>query len=244
MTKLGIVVEIEDHSMYAASGPAYTGSKLANESNWFATVAKFYINNPYVWFGTLNEPGTANNGADISAQQAASYAAIRGTGNNTIIMCAAGVGSGVPNTIGAGHGFNAGLYTNMRNIVWDFHFYSWLTKGSQDSNVVMNALVGSASAGTGVKAAQSITSADGVVPVILGEYGDSTDGTNVDANADLIINAAFTATNNGTVSGCVAWQWCPSGADVLVNNGKTRGLPMSSYTLTSFGRKVAAFIKG
>ncbi len=59
----------------------FTGDQLAAESNWYAGMAAAFIGNPYVWFGTINEPGNGD-----SDQELATYNAIRGTGNNNPIM--------------------------------------------------------------------------------------------------------------------------------------------------------------
>ena len=59
MTGRRIVIEFEDHpDGGGGQDPAYTGSALATELAWYASMAKAYASNPYVWFGTFNEPGT------------------------------------------------------------------------------------------------------------------------------------------------------------------------------------------
>lgn len=62
MTSKGVVVELEDHTNSngsdagGGSGTVFTGSQLTNELNWYSAVAGAYANNPYVWFGSNNEP--------------------------------------------------------------------------------------------------------------------------------------------------------------------------------------------
>jgi hypothetical protein len=226
-TDAGIVVEIEDHPWPEVA--PYTGSDLTNETNWYASLASAFQGNPYVWFGTMNEPQTDYGDAEaaISTQEAAIYEAIRGTGNNTIIMMEL-MGGGNPGTIGAGFGMTPSTYASMTNIVWDLHFYGWSAGYSTDQGTVTAALLGSASSGQGINAAQTISSADGLVPVLIGEYGDSTDGENVDANWVQVINAVETSGY-----GSAAWEVSVGGeADVLVSGG----------SLTAYGQKVASYI--
>ena len=80
VTAQHIVVEIENHIPDQRSAP--TGAALAAESAQYASYAVAFADNPYVWFGTdneLNPPG-------VSAEHLATYNAIRGTGNNAILM--------------------------------------------------------------------------------------------------------------------------------------------------------------
>ena len=229
MTAKGVVVEIEDHP-YPSPG-VYTGGQLQQESNWYASLAAAFKSNPYVWFGTMNEPNTGSYGsseAAISAQEQATYNAIRGAGSNAVIMNEL-YGGGNPGTIGNGFGMTPSTYANMTNIVWDFHAYGWDSNYSTDQATVTNALLGSVSGGYGIAAAQTIHSADGVVPVIVGEFGDLTVGNNVDPNGPQEVNAVL---NSGY--GYAAWTWGGSGgADQLTKGG----------SLTGFGQQVAAAIK-
>ncbi len=227
-TNAGVVVEIEDHPWPEVA--PYTGSDLDGETSWYASLASAFVGNPYVWFGSMNEPQTSYGAGEaaISTQEAAIYAAIRGAGSNTIIMMEL-MGGGNPGTVGAGFGMTPSTYASMTGIVWDFHFYGWDSGYSTDPATVTAALLGSASAGDGIAAAQTITSADGVVPVLIGEYGDSTDGQNVDANWTQVL-AAVQASGYGSA----AWEVSPGGqADVLVS---------SNGTLTSYGQEVAQYI--
>jgi uncharacterized repeat protein (TIGR01451 family) len=225
-TDAGIVVEIEDHPWPEVA--PYTGSALTAETDWYASLASAFAGNPYVWFGTMNEPQTAYGSAEaaISTQEVAIYDAIRGAGSNTILMMEL-MGGGNPGTIGAGFGMTASSYASMTNIVWDLHFYAWVAGYSSDQGTVTAALFGSASAGQGIAAAQTIPSADGTVPVLIGEYGNSTDGQNIDADWVQVITAV---TSSGY--GSAAWAWDPGAADVLVSGG----------ALTPYGQMVAQYI--
>jgi hypothetical protein len=226
-TNAGVVVEIEDHPWPEVA--PYTGSDLDGETSWYASLASAFMGNPYVWFGSMNEPQTSYGAGEaaISTQEAAIYGAIRGTGSNTIIMMEL-MGGGNPGTVGAGFGMTPSTYASMTSIVWDFHFYGWDSGYGTDQATVNAALAGSASAGDGIAAAQTITSADGIVPVLIGEYGDSTDGQNVDPNWTQVL-AAVQASGYGSS----AWEVSPGGvADVLVSGG----------ALTPYGLEVAQYI--
>jgi hypothetical protein len=65
LTAQGIVVAIEDHT--GISKAPYTGSQLAAEQAWYAKIASANKTNPYVWFGTFNEPGQGTNLPGIAA---------------------------------------------------------------------------------------------------------------------------------------------------------------------------------
>ncbi len=77
---------------------------------------------------------------------------------------------------------------------------------------------------------QKVTGANGTLPVIIGEYGNSTDGSNIDANADEVIQAAQTSG-----IGAVAWAYAYFGspADALLN---------ADGSLSSYGQEVAHWI--
>jgi hypothetical protein len=104
----------------------------------------------------------------------------------------------------------------MTNIAWDLHFYGWelddnnTTQSYADSRLLGNAgpSNGGAGAGTGILGAQTIHSADGVVPVIVGEFGHSTEANQ--AEGDRVIQAVNDAAQDGEISGFAAWAWHPS----------------------------------
>jgi hypothetical protein len=230
MSAAGVVVEIEDHA-YPSPLP-YSGQQLNDESNWYAGLAALFVNNPYVWFGTMNEPGDGGDyggtGPGISAQHLATYQAIRNAGNNTILMMDY-FGGGNPGAIGAGYGVTVSTYANMTNVVWDYHFYGWIVgTGDTNQNDINAALLGSSGGGSGILACQSVQSADGLVPVIVGEFGNSTTGSSVDPNGPQVVSAVL-----GSGYGFAAWTWGGAGgADQLTQNG----------SLTAFGQQVVAGI--
>ncbi|MGE3624277.1 MAG: cellulase family glycosylhydrolase, partial [Bdellovibrionales bacterium] len=165
----------------------------------------------------------------ITAQQVATYNAIRNAGNNTIILMSAGVGSGDPGAVGKGSGLDEAAYGQMRNIGWDLHFYGWMTGYSTDQATVTAKLQGSANSSTGILAAQAIMSADGIIPLIIGEYGDSTTGESRDANWIQNLTAVHTSG-----FGTAAWHWGVLGNADILNHGNQ---------LTDYGQIVAEHIR-
>lgn len=70
MTSKGIVVEIEDHTAPSSTSNVLTGSALTTELNWYSSLATTFANNPYVWFGTMNEPNDVGNESAVTSQEA------------------------------------------------------------------------------------------------------------------------------------------------------------------------------
>jgi hypothetical protein len=215
MNNAGIVVEIEDHSIGGGNNNVLTGSALSNELSWYSAMASAFKSNPYVWFGTMNEPNNIGDETLVSSQEQSIYNAIRGAGDNNPIML---------EQIGGftDSGLAASAYAQMHNVIWDTHFYGWVPNYSTDQTTVNNA------AAAQVANAQSIQSADGVVPVIFGEYGPSSNGTSNDADWQQVLSAAQQTPSSGTL----AWA-LGAGADTLVDN---------SGSLTPFGQEVASYI--
>jgi hypothetical protein len=225
MTSKGIVVELEDHTNSTGSnagggqGSAFTGSQLSNEQNWYSTMASAYASNPYVWFGTDNEPPQGG----LSTWEQQTYNTIRNAGNNNPIMMEL-PGGGYPGNTASAYGMDPSVYTSMSNIVLDAHYYGWASGYSTDQQTVNSTLTSL------VQGAQSITSANGTVPVIIGEYGPSTDGQSTDQNGNQVLQAVQSST---VTSGSVAWGF---------NAGANDNLTNADGTLTSFGQEVAQWM--
>jgi predicted esterase len=226
MTDLNILCEIEHHPWPLVN--ALSGNDLITESTWYVTWAKSFINNPYVCFGSMNEP----QGGNLTAQHVATYSAIRGAGSNALIFFEAGIGGGNPGATGVPT-LTASAYRQMTNVAFDEHFYGWVTAAT-DLTSVMNKLIGSAATQTGVQAIQAISTADGTAVVCNLEFGPSTSGSSTDKNAPAVIAAVTSAAKAGITSGFAGWHWNadPFNA-VQVNN-----------VLTSWGNTLAASIKG
>ena len=232
LTAAGIVVELEDHTNSTgsnaggSSGTIFTGSQLTTELNWYSSIATAFKNNPYVWFGTDNEPSEVDasgneDPAALSTWQQQTYNAVRDTGNTSPIMVEMNGGAS-PSTFG--QGYTASDYASMNNIIWDVHYYGWVTGYSTDQSTV------SANLAADIAQAQQITSANGTVPVLIGEYGNSTTGQGIDPNGDQVISAV-----QQSGYGSAAWAWSDGGpGDGLTTNG---GSGLSAY-----GQQIAAGI--
>lgn len=227
MTSHGVVVELEDHqssdgaNVGGSHGNAFTGDELNNELNWYASVAGAYAGNPYVWFGTDNEPPNAG----LSPWEQQTYNAIRDAGNNNPIMLELPGGGYLGQTISS-YGMDPGVYAGMSNVVADVHLYGWSSGFSTDQQTVDNALSDL------VNGAKTMTTQDGTVPVIIGEYGTATDGQNTDANAQQVIQAAQ---GSSQTSGAIAWSW---------DTGTASSLSDGYGNLTGYGQQVAQWIAG
>nr|WP_294553582.1 cellulase family glycosylhydrolase [uncultured Rhodopila sp.] len=231
LTAAGIVVELEDHTNSDGSdgggnsGTIFTGTQLSNELSWYSSIATAFKSNPYVWFGTDNEPSEVDSSgntdpAALSTWQQQTYDAVRNAGNTNPIMVEM---NGWTDPASFGQGYTASVYAGMSNIVWDVHYYGWLSNYSTDQATV------SATLAADIAQAQTITSANGTVPVLIGEYGNSTTGQAIDANGSQVVTAVD---NSGF--GSAAWAWGTG------NPGD--GLTTSSGGVSAYGQQVASWI--
>jgi Cellulase (glycosyl hydrolase family 5) len=226
MTSHGIVVEFEDHTSNdgtnggGARGTAFTGQLLTNELNWYSSIARTYASNPYVWFGTNNEPPFEG----ISLWHQQTYNAIRSTGNlNPIIVDLPGAGYPYLRTL-ADYGMDPSVYAPMKNVLVDVHLYGWSSDFVPDQQAVSSAL------GILVQGGHNVITADGPAPVIIAEYGISTDGETVDANANQVLQVAQ---HSNLVIGAAAFSWSVSGPDAI-SDGQGH--------LTAYGQQIAQWI--
>ncbi|MFO1027872.1 MAG: cellulase family glycosylhydrolase [Acetobacteraceae bacterium] len=242
MTALGIVVIIENHqnsdrtNSGGGAGVVFTGIELSRESNWYNALAAHFADNPYVWFGTNNEPSIRPSAAALSRWQLTTYQAIRGengfpaTNNTSVITVSVGWGS-ANGGFGASSGVIPSVYAGMTNVVWDFHQYAWMYRG-RDASVSTATMASSMKRFFGEL--QELRSADGVMPVIVGEYGDSTDGNVLDVSGMNLVRAVHQA---GVPT--MAWHWSSDyGRYDHLNSHVTGGKLTAPY-----GEAVAAHIQ-
>lgn len=224
MTAHGTVVELEHHvetngaTGGGGQGGIASGAWLAEESAFYAAVAAANKGNPYVWFGTTNEPPGQSG---LSAWQKATYQAIRGSGNTSIILLEI---SGWP-----GNWTNAldgSAYAQMTNVVWDPHFYGWVSRYSTDQATIDKALADI------INSIQTITSADGKIPAMVAEYGPSTTGMSMDANGMQTVDSVINRGGAGE-TGSAVWHWGEQDCCNNLNNGSS---------LTDLGQRVQLFI--
>ncbi len=220
LTSEGIAVEIQDTNY----PNVFTGSALTSAEQWYASFATAFENNPYVWFDTQNEP-TGGDVTDDQNEIVGIYNAIRATGNNNIIMMDPG-GNTIP-------GMNPAVFATMTNVAWDEHYYNW------ESGYSTSLAANEAKLSSDIATMQSITSANGTIPVIVGEYGNSTDGSNVDPGGSQTLQAVQDSVTSGQTSGAISWEWYNSGtqADNMVNS-----VTGGSASLSSYGQEVAQWI--
>lgn len=222
MTLRGTVVEIEHHvetdgsTAGGGQGGIAGGSWLAAENAFYAAMAQAYASNSYVWFGTTNEPPTA---PGLSQWQQATYNAIRGAGNTSIVMLEL---AGWPG--GWQTDMDPSVYASMTNVVWDTHYYGWISRYSTDQNTVNQALASE------IAGAQTVTSADGVVPALIGEYGPSTTGDSMDANGNQAVTSVINDGGSGT-AGSAAWHWGMQDCCNNLNNGTNLTSPYGQEVL-------------
>jgi hypothetical protein len=218
MTSKGIVVEIGNYNPALTSNVA-TGQALTDELAWFTSIATAFKGNPYVWFSTDNEPSDQYTyGGATSAEQLAAYNAIRATGNTSMI--------GIENSqwsINGQQSFSASISASdiagMTNVHWDDHYYNWLSGYSSDVGANLSALKSE------VAGSQVYKDADGVIPVIVGEYGNSTTGSGIDGGGTATVAAVLQSGYGST-----AWGINPGGSGDQLTNGNS---------LTDFGQQVA-----
>lgn len=234
LTNLGIVVTIANQA-YPSTCSVQTGSQLTAEVGWYKAWATWALGNPFVWFETANEPsvnGASGSQALVTAEQVATYNGIRSVGNNSIVVMDL-VGGGLPGSIGINCSNGdclgpASAYQAMKNVVWSYHQYSW-TQGGQTTVVPVSSIAANITAN--VALAQQFTSQDGTMPVIIGEYGPSTDGTTLDASGTNNVKAVQ---QSGLTT--EAYVFNAQGSPDNLTNGSNSGLS------SPFGVAVADYI--
>jgi Cellulase (glycosyl hydrolase family 5) len=224
VTALGIVCNLENHS-FPQSNSVQTGAQLAAEAAWYGALAAEFADNPNVWFSTNNEPAFNNGGgsqAPVTEEQVAIYDAIRGAGNGTVILLEL-IGGGDTGYLGtnpqSGNGLTASADKTMTNVGLDLHNYAG---GNTGSVATFTAIIQGAAS-----LAQQITCATGVMPVLIGEYGNSEIAASVDAGWLQCCEAA-----QAWPGGACAWIW-GGGPDDVDN------LVLGSGALTDFGTQVS-----
>ncbi len=236
-TSRRIVVLLEDHSTIG------TFTWIQGQIDTYATFAERYKDNPYVWFATENEPDAAP--AEQIAQNArATYDAIRGTGNNTMVLLLTRgggytdeiqsyasyiQGGAVPNYPGSGPGSGGASVTAMHNVAWDMHLYMWANPSASVAEVeetLWNGIDTPWGPFAGINLYRSgPKSADGVLPVIVGEWG-------LDWAGDSVMAVILGTGPDQAPVGNLAWNWSAGGPDVLVSGNER----------TPYGDAVNAFI--
>jgi len=231
----GFVVMLSD---YVPGQPQVrSGTDLTNSCAWYTRMATHYAQQPMVIWTTENEVYNSGN-----CHQAI-YNAIRGAGNNSLIFFESENGN-----YNGFNSINAAIYSTWTNVGWNIHMYPWAFGSAATMQDYYNNIH------SWINQWQNYAhSADGVMPVLMGEGGNSTSGASVPSD-DKIINGKYacvqafidlTTNQPSNFCGAFPWLWSwygyvpPAGAggntdaDTLVNtNGNTK---------TPYGNQCAAF---
>lgn len=225
-TSRGIAVMLSD---YVPGQPQVrTGQDLQASLTWYSQLAALLAANPWVFWTPENEVL-----GNLAAMHQAVYSAIRGAGHNGLIFMQAAAGNA-----SSPAGLDPSIYPSMHGIGWNIHVYPWeFNTASQNEADYTNAVRGF------VSTFQNFShSADGVMPVLMGEGGNATDGNHTDdpkIGGKFAVTAAFLAEAGvaGGTCGYLAWvhDWHGQAgdADELTN---------SAGQLTDYGDQVEADI--
>jgi hypothetical protein len=201
-----------------------SGSDLTNSCNWYAALAQACTGLEVFWT-TENEVG-----GTLDAMFAAVYGAIRGAGDSNLILME--VPGGNPGQTG---GMSPSTFGSMHTVGWNVHFYPWAFTGLSSQ-----ADFDARAQGYVNTLRNFAQSADGVMPVVMGEGGNATSGNGGPID-DPVINGKFATVQatldllgkSGGLSGALFWlhDWdgTTGDADTLVVNGQ----------LTQYGQQVA-----
>lgn len=222
-TAAKVVCMIDNHK----TAQALSGTALSNATAWYSALATKYLSNPYVVFNTCNEPyggsGTTDDGT-IAAEQLAVYNAIRNTGNNTLVFLALKGGAETAWMSG-----RTATWSGMRNVGRELHIYdNYPATGTTQATV-------NADLAAKIAAAIAVKSADGTMPILIGQFGPSITGASntLDPNAALVLNAVFSSGY-----GYLGWAW--NGTSALP--GGNALVSEDGLTLSTWGQQLAAKI--
>jgi hypothetical protein len=95
-------------------------------------------------------------------------------------------------------------YTSMHNVVWNTHYYNWVVNSSADYNTNVNGVW------SVIAAQQTITSADGIIPCIIAEYGNATDGAHVDPGGWAAVQACLDVGKQSSGGAAFVYPYWPS----------------------------------
>lgn len=205
LTAQRCVVMIENHQSpdgtNAGGGTWWNTPGYALEIAWYTQLATHYKNNPYVWFGTLNEASGPI--ADVCNEQRGIIQAIRGTGNGTIVAIEPR-GQSLPGpggTIIYSSIEDPSFFSDLHNLVWDTHLYPWVLNGNFDQATIK------ANFDAQIASCAAVATGDGHSPVINGEWGDA------------ITTPTFTNVINGYNMPNAGWAWRVDGSTFDMTDG-------------------------
>ncbi len=133
-----------------------------------------------VWFEAQSNPtiGSADNDAMLSAI----YGAVRGAGCESMFMICSDIAT--PSDVS---GYTQDTLNGMHNYSWDHHFYNAASNYSDDQDINNAALIDAMNA--------LWRQAD--IPIIIGEFGDATDGQSVDVGWQQTLQTVYDSSGSG-----------------------------------------------
>jgi hypothetical protein len=235
-------------------GVIFTGALLATESAWFAACASYFASNPYVIFGTNNEPSTTDangSGSDIYGLwqwQQSTYNAIRGTGSNALIEIeqpATYLQGAYALDFGAPSGNP--IFGAMKNIFFGPHLYPYIFNADSvdpgQSAIYSSPVTGFANGAWGgvvqqMANLQTLTSQDGKVPCCIWEFGPSDDNLpGAAAGGYSMVAALVEACTNNVCAGLAFF-----GTDTATTLDLTSPSNLTGSLTTPWGTTAAAYI--
>lgn len=258
----GFVTMISDYTPGAPS--CRTGSDLQGAYDWYAAWATHYATNPNVMFTSQNE--CFMNGNDFNYFRGL-YAAIRnaekavtGSVAHMIWMEPGDEQQNCSNAGGiSGNIFNGTFtlggttFSGMTHVGYNMHTYPWNYPGGSQNNCGGSGNALSDYTSALVKEVltyhNAASSADGVMPVIMGEGGNSTGGNSNPPDDRFInglyatVNAWLTETGQGSsgITGYAAWLYNYDNF-FFAPNPDTDTLYLNGAVTSPFGTQVKANI--
>lgn len=173
------------------------GSDLTDVSNWIADFAVYYAASPNVWFETPSRPTAGNAGND--AMLTAIYGAVRGADNRTMVM----INSDVYDSTGTS-GYDPTTLAGLYSVGWNATFFNRQANYSTEQSINSSALSGM------MRNLSRISD----FPIVIGEFGDSSDGTGIDPGWQEVVTAVYHTTGAGFLQ-----SWWNTSADSAAGAG-------------------------
>jgi len=173
---------------------------LTTVTNWYAEFAVSYAASPMVWFASQSNPTLGYIAND--AMLIAIYNAVRGSGNNALFLISSDIMTSSDTS-----GYSVETLAGLHNCAWDHHFYNSASNYRTDQDVNNAALVDA------MNALWNMAN----IPIIVGEFGDASDGQNVDPGWQQVLQTVYD--NPGFGSGYIqAWWNTPDDSAAFAGN--------------------------
>lgn len=208
MSSRNIVVVIENHN----TAQDLSTVDFAGQESWIAELARAFTS-PYVWFASSNEPL-----GDLATEQTMVYNAVRNAGNNNIVVLTPGASTWVTRDM------DPATYRNMKNIIFDFHYYPW-----EPGETASPSQVQADFAARTAEITAFTRSLDGAIPIMIGEWDGWFQTSPVTGwyVIDTVENSGLPATwwwlgpgaiGAQIIDGRNPWTWSADGAGINVRD--------------------------